>query len=459
VALLSGFAFGLVPALRATRRPLRDSLSHGTRVASDGHFLLGTLAVAEVALALVLLTGAGLLIRSFAKLQQVQLGFRPENVVSMKLELSRGRYDDQARLTSFRGAMLDALGALPGSESVGVTNTQPLGNAVLGWTYTPEGESDARRAVMVGVGGDYFRSMGISLRAGRAFTAADGANGTGVVIVSEALEHEVWPGESALGKRLRIADVPAPPSFLPGGAAASGSRSTRRAGPDGERWVTVVGVVSDALRKKLVDAPSAGIYFPFDQIYETMSFNPASRTLAANLHFTVRTTANIAATERAMREAVRRVDRDQPIASIQSMNDVVASQRAQPLFRMRILGAFSMVAAVLAMVGTYGVLAYSVTERTREIGIRMALGAESARVMRMVVRRTLILGVTGVGMGAVGALAATRVMSRFLFGISPTDPTTFVATAALLTGAALLAGLVPAWRASSVDPAIALRHE
>lgn len=459
VALVSGFAFGLAPALRATRRPLRESLSHGARVASEGHFLLGTLAVAEVALALVLLTGAGLLIRSFAKLQGVKLGFQPEHVVNMKLELSRGRYDDQARLTSFRSATLDALRALPGSQSVGVTNTQPLGDAVLGWSYTPEGENDARRAVMVGIEGGYFRSMGIPLLAGREFTTADARGTAGVAIVSRALERAVWPGESAVGRRIRIPDLPAPPAFLPGGAAPSGSKGTRVTERDGERWVTVVGVVDDVLRKRLVDAPSPGIYFPFDQIYETMSFNAASRALAANLQFTIRTTGDIATTERAIREVVRHVDRDQPIASIRTMDEIVASQREQPLFRVRILGAFSLVAAVLAMVGTYGVLAYAVTERTREIGIRMALGAESGRVMRMVVRRTLVLSVAGVLLGALGALAGTRVMSRFLFGISPTDPTTFVATAALLTGAALLAGLVPAWRASNVDPAVALRHE
>jgi putative ABC transport system permease protein len=463
VALISGFAFGLAPALRATRRPLRESLSHGTRVASEGHFLLGTLAVAEVALALVLLTGAGLLVRSFAKLQQVRLGFQPEHVVNMKLELSRGRYDDEGRLTSFRSATLDALRALRGSESVGVTNAQPLGDAVLGWSYTPEGESDSRRAVMVGIEGDYFRSMGITLVAGRAFTAADGPGAAGVVIVSQSLAREVWPGESALGRRIRVPDVPAPPAFLPGGsapgAAPNATTGTRRVGADGERWVTVVGVSDDVLRKRLVDAPSPGIYFPFGQIYETMNFNQASRVLVANLQFAVRTTGNVAATERAMREVVRRVDRDQPIASMRSMDDVVASQSAQPLFRMRILGAFSVVAAMLAMVGTYGVLAYSVAERTREIGIRMALGAESARVMRMVVLRTLVLSMTGVILGAIGALGATRVMSRFLFGITPTDPVTFAATAALLTGAALLAGFVPAWRASSVDPVVALRHE
>jgi putative ABC transport system permease protein len=459
VALVSGIALGLVPALRATRRPLRESLSHGTRVASEGHFLLGALAVAEIALALVLLTGAGLLMRSFAKLQQVDLGFHPENVVSMKLELSRGRYDDATRMAAFRSSVLEELRGLPDSASVGVTNTQPLGDAVLGWSYTPQGESASRRAVIVGIGGDYFRSMGISVLAGRAFTSTDDASAPGVAVVSKTLARKVWPGESAVGKRIRIPDIPAPPAFLRGKTPSSDTSSTRIAGPDGERWLTVVGVVSDVLRRNLVDAAAPGVYLPFEQIYQTMSFNQASRALAANIEFTVRTSAEEATVERAMREIVRRVDGDQPIASITSMQDVVAGQREQPLFRTRLLGVFSLMAVLLAVVGIYGVLAYSVTERTREIGIRMAMGAESAQVMRMVVRRTLVLGVIGVAIGSAGALAATRVMAKFLFGVSPTDPLTFVATAALLTGVALLAGLVPAWRASIVDPVVALRHE
>ena len=459
VALLSGLAFGLAPALRATRRPLRESLSHGTRVASEGHLLLNTLAVAEIALALVLLTGAGLLIRSFAKLQQVDLGFRPENVVAMKLQLSRGRYDDEASMTAFRNTVVDELSALPGSASVGVTNAQPLGDAVLRWSYTPQGESALRQAIIVGIGGDYFRSMGISVLAGRAFTGIDDASAPGVAIVSETLARNVWPGKNAVGQRISIPDLPAPPAFLRGKRGASDAASTRRADSNGERWLTVVGVVSDVLRKNLVDAPSAGIFLPFAQMYQTMSFNGQSRALAANVEFTVRTTAEATTVERAMRAIVRRVNSNQPIAAIATMRDVVAGQRAQPLFRTRLLGAFSLMAVVLAVVGIYGVLAYSVTERTREIGIRMAMGAESARVMRMVVGRTLMLGVIGVAIGAMGALAATRVMTKFLFGVSSTDPLTFVATAALLTCVALLSGLVPAWRASSVDPMVALRHE
>jgi predicted permease len=460
IALLSGLAFGLAPALRATRRPLRESLSHGTRVASEGHRLLSGLAVAEIALALVLLTGAGLMIRSFARLRQVDLGFRPENVVTMTVDLARGKYDNEARIREFRDRVIEGLERLPASRAIGAVSWRPLDDAALSWMFTVEGHASSERGVLVaGVAGDYFRSMGIPLLDGRTFTSSDDAGAPGVVIVSQSLARKTWPNERAIGKRITIPDLPPPPPFLRRAAASRDTMSANQRGPRATRWLTVVGIVGDVVSQRLTQAPTAGVYLPLDQMSQTLTFYPETPGLFAYINFTVRASGDPVPVERAMREIVHRIDSDQPIASVAAMSDIVAGEREQPLFRTRLLTIFSLLALVLAAVGVYGVLAFSVAERTREIGIRMAMGAESGRVMRMVVTRTLMLGLLGVAIGAAGALAATRVIAKFLFDVSPTDPVTFGATAVLLMGIALLAGLVPARRASNVDPMVALRHE
>jgi len=460
VALLCGLAFGLTPALRATRRPLRDSLSHGTRVASEGRFLLSALAVAEIALALVLLTAAGLMIRSFARLRAVDLGFKPENVVTMSLAPVRERYDSEAKVRDLRDRVIEALRQLPESRTVGAVNFPPLGDGWLSWRFTAEGNASQQRGIFTaGISGDYFRAMGIPLISGRMFTSADDAGAPGAVIISLTVARKEWRNESAVGKRITIPDLPAPPPFLKkvGGSSDSGSVAKRRSNSD--RWLTVVGVVGDVMQEDLTHAPAAAIYLPFDQIGETLTFHSEMPGPFGHISFMVRTAGDPAPVEGAMREIVRRVDADQPIESIAAMPVVVAGKREQPLFRTRLLTTFSLIALVLAVVGIYGVLAFSVAERTREIGIRMAMGAESGQVVRMVVGQTLILGAIGVAIGAAGSFAATRVIAKFLFGVTATDPLTFIATAALLMVVTLLAGVVPARRASSVNPVVALRHE
>jgi putative ABC transport system permease protein len=460
VALLCGLVFGLAPALRATKRPLRESLSHGTRVASEGGVLLRTLAVAEIALALVLLTCAGLMIRSFARLRAVDLGFHPENVATMSLIPVKGKYDSEAKLRNIRDRVIEALRQLPQPITVGAINFPPLGYAGLWWRLTAEGSAvEEREIVTAGISGDYFRAIGIPVLSGRTFTNADDASAPGVVIVSRLLASKEWPNQPAVGKRISMPDLPAPPSFLKKAGSRSDSSSGDHPRAKLQRWLTVVGVVGDVVQENLTDAPSATIYLPLEQIGQTLTFHPEMPGSQGHIVFVTRTSGDPKSVERAMREIVRGIDGDQPIESIAAMPVVVTGQQEQPLFRTRLLSVFSMIALALAVIGIYGVLAFSVAERTREIGIRMAMGAESGQVVRMLVGQTLLLGATGVTIGAAGSFAATRVIAKFLFGVTPTDPMTFIVTAALLMVVTLLAGVVPARRASSVDPVLALRHE
>jgi predicted lysophospholipase L1 biosynthesis ABC-type transport system permease subunit len=226
-----------------------------------------------------------------------------------------------------------------------------------------------------------------------------------------------------------------------------------------QRWLTVVGVVGDVVQENLTHVPTATIYLPLEQIGQTLTFHPEMPGSQGHIAFMVRTAGDPKAVERAMRAIVRGADGDQPIESIAAMPTVVAGERELPLFRTRLLTVFSLIALLLAVVGSYGVLSFSVAQRTREIGIRMAMGAESGQIVRMVVGHTLVLGAIGVAIGAAGSFAATRVIAKFLFDVTPTDPTTFIATAALLIVVTLLAGVIPARTASSVNPVVALRHE
>lgn len=275
VALLCGLAFGLTPALRAMRRPLRECLSHGTRVASDGGVLLRALAVAEIALALVLLTGAGLMIRSFARLRAVDLGFHPENVATISLAPVRERYDSEAKLRNFRDRVIEALRRLPQSRAVGAVNFPPLGPAGLYWRLTAESStSQDREIITAGISGDYFRAMGIPLLSGRTFTNADDTGGPGVVIVSRLLASKEWPNQPAVGKRITIPDLPAPPPFLKRVGSTSDSGSADHSRARLERWLTVVGVVGDVVQEHLTQARAATIYLPLEQIGQTLTYHP-----------------------------------------------------------------------------------------------------------------------------------------------------------------------------------------
>ncbi len=432
VSVITGIVFGLAPAFQATKRELREALSLGGRTLTGRHEgLRNALVVAEIALALVLLTGAGLMLKSFLRLRTVNPGFRPENVLTMTVELPDAVYQTAPRMQAFHQRMLARLSNLPGVLVAGAVNLSPLGGYLTRGDFQLEGGRPMPHGYMVDkpcVSPGYFRTMGIRLLRGRDFTVRDNASAPGVVIVSQSVARRLWPGEDAIGKRVTEENHPKP-----------------------EDWLTIVGVVDDIRQTGLAKDPDPALYYPYLQVSRLFWLGRMS--------FAVRTASDPLRLATAMRAALREVDRDLPVQRLATMQDLILADAAEPRFQTRLLGAFSLLALILAAVGIYGVLAYSVTQRTHEIGIRMALGAETGDVLHMVLRRTLMLAGAGIALGAAGALAVTRVLAKFLFDVKPTDPVTFVAVAVLLACVALAAGLVPARRATRVDPMVALRYE
>jgi len=432
VSLVSGLLFGLAPALQATRRELRESLSRSGRTMTGQHEgLRGALVVSEIALALVLLAGAGLMLKSFLQLRAVNPGFRAENVLTMTVELPDTVYRTPPEVHAFDQRTLARLANLPGVVAAGAVNLSPLGLFLTRGDFQLEGGRLFPRHYSVDklcVSSGYFRTMGIAMRRGRDFTERDNAGAPGVVIVSQSAGMRVWPGEDPVGKRITEAEHPKP-----------------------EDWFTIVGVVDDIRQMSLAANPDPALYYPYLQVQQPYWLS--------RMTFAVRTASNPMQLAAAMRGVLREVDRDQPVMAMTTMQEMMAASTAEPRFQTRLLGAFSLIALILSAVGIYGVLAYTVTQRTNEIGIRMALGAESADVLRMVLRRTLILAAVGIALGTAAALAVTRVLAKFLFEVKPTDTVTFIAVAALLAGVALLASAIPARRAAKVDPMVALRYE
>jgi predicted permease len=429
-SLVTGVVFGLVPAIRATRGAVRNALAATSRTMTgrDGR-LRGALVVAEIALALVLLAGAGLMVQSFVRMRTLELGFKPAKVATMTVDLPDASYQSAASMQEFHRAMLDRLSRAPGVASAAAVNFVPLGAALIRGDFTlpgghtrPPGFIVAKPAVSPG----YFKTMGIRLLSGREFTTADAGSAPRVVIVSKTVADKIWPGQTAVGQLVSMSDDPGPGD-----------------------WISVVGVVDDVAQEGLTGQRDAAMYSPYAQ--HTHAF------FLQHMTFVVRATTDARDLFPAMRQALREVDRMQPIGSIITMDGTIAATVADPLFHARLIGVFSAFALLLAGIGIYGVIAYSVAERTHEIGIRVALGAVRGDVMRMVLRRVLLLVIPGVVIGVVGALVTTRVLSTLLFQIKPNDPVTFAGVAALLILVAIVAGVVPARRASRVDPLVALR--
>jgi putative ABC transport system permease protein len=430
VSLVTGVAFGLIPAIRATRTPLRASLAATPRGVSgrDGS-VRGALVIAEIALALVLLAGAGLMTQSFLRMRHLDVGFQPTGLATVTVDLPATSYPSASAMQTFHATMLDRLARTPGVESAAAVNFSPLGSALVRGDFQLDGGRTRPRNYLVAkpsVSPGYFRTMGIRLLRGREFTKRDDAASPGVVIVSKSVADHVWPGMSALGQRVSMKDKPGPGD-----------------------WLTVVGVVDDIAQRGLDGKRDPAIYQPYAQLAQSFFLE--------HMTFVVRATDRPELLLGAMRRALREVDRSQPVGSIGTLDATIAMTVAEPLFQARLIGVFSALALLLAGIGIYGVVAYSVAERTHEIGIRVALGAVGGDVVRLVMRRVLTLVVPGVGLGVVGALAVTRVLTTFLFGVKPNDPATFAAVAATLVVVAFLAGLVPARRATRVDPLVALR--
>jgi predicted permease len=428
VAVLTGILFGLAPALRSSRVNLSETLKEGGRslVGSGHHRLRNLLVVTEIALSLVLLIGAGLLIRSFIRVQQVEPGFVPQNVLSMRLAVVGPAYKEDPSRVNFYQQLWERIRQLPGVESAGGVSVLPLSGGI-GWGgigiegYDPSQAIQADQRI---ASAGYFETMKIPLVRGRYFTEQDTKDSMQVVIVDENLARTYWPNADPVGKRLKQ-----------GGVNSNAP------------WLTVVGVVGNVKQYALDTDSRVALYRPHPQ------------TPGNAMYVAIRTTADPASMVAAVTREVRAMEPNAPIFDVKTMQQWLSESLARRRFAMLMLGLFAAVAMLLAAVGIYGVMSYTVAQRTREIGIRVALGARTNDVLRLVVRQGMTLTGIGVGIGLVVAIAATRLMASLLFGVRATDPITFVAIALLLAGVALLACLLPARRATRVDPMIALRHE
>jgi putative ABC transport system permease protein len=431
VALVTGFAFGIVPALQSSKPNLNQSLAEGRGAgeATRKRRLRSILVVCEIALALVLMVGAGLLMKSFYKLMNVDPGFNADNVVTMRVALPRTRYPELHQSAAFFVALNERVSALPGVETAGATSTLPLGGGGTDADFIIEGQPEARPgeqdpvAWYSSVTPEYFKSMGIKLIKGRFFTDQERADSSGAVIIAEAMARRYFPGEEPLGQRI--------------GSGGGGQI----------RWREIVGVVADVKQFGLETEARPTLYLPHSQ--------SPSRLMV----LTIRATSDPLNLAAAVRAQVTALDNNLAVSNIRTMEEVVGRSVASPRFTLLLLGAFAGLALILAALGIFGLISYSVTQRTHEIGLRMALGAGASDVLKMVVGEGAVLALIGVALGLVGAFAATRMMSSLLFDVSATDPLTYSLIALLLVGVALTASFIPARRAVKVDPMAALRCE
>ena len=436
LSILTGVIFGLAPALQGSRLNLNATLKEGGSRATGGgsrHRLRGLLVVVEVSMALVLLIGAGLLLKSFTRLRDTKLGFSPDHVLTASVTLPEAAYPTAAQVKEYYQQSLTRLATLPEVEAVAIVNSLPLGNpsVVIQGDLTVEGEPKERPGAWtskLAASADYFRALGIPLLKGRTFNERDTADSPGVVIISEVLAHNLWPNEDAIGKRLNV-----------GFARA--------------KWSEVVGVVGDVRQWELGAPPAPAAYHPLAQVADSR------RWFVGEMTFVIRTAAEPRSLIAGLRSELQSVDKDLPLYNVAVMEQVVAKRVTDPRFYALLLGSFSALALILAAAGIYSLIAYSVTQRTHEIGIRLALGAQAGDVVRLVVRQGMALVLAGLVIGVAGALILTRVLSEFLYQVSVTDPSTFALLSCLLAAIALLACYVPGRRATKVDPIVALRHE
>ena len=428
---LMGILFGLVPALQATGERVRDFLSlSGPLVTARRQRLRGALVVSEIALALVLLTGAGLMLKSFMRMRTVDPGFRTQRILTMTVDLPDSTYPTTPAIQAFHAQILEKLSNLPAIIAAGAVNWMPLQPALVRGDFHLEGGRRLPPGYMVAkpaVSPHYFSVMGIRLLQGRRFTEQDNSSAAGVAIVSQSVVNTLWPGEEPIGKRITLEDDAKP-----------------------QDWLTIVGVVDDIRQQSLAEQPQPAIYQPLQQV--------ARPFFLSHMSYVVRTVQKPQSVAAALRGVLHQVDTGQPV-EIAALTDLVDANVAEIWFQTRLISIFSILALFLAGIGIYGVLAYAVTERTREIGIRMALGAKKSDVTRMLLKRTLLLVMAGVAFGGCGALVLTRVLAKFLFEVKPTDPATFLSVAAILALTGIIAGLLPAQRATRVDPVVALRWE
>jgi putative ABC transport system permease protein len=429
ITLLTGMIFGLVPALQASKPNLNEVMKDAGRGSTESgrrQLIRSTLVVLEVASALVLLVGAGLMIKSFWRLQQVDPGFNPNNALTASVALPRRKYPEEDQQAAFYKQLIEKLATLPGVQTAGAGNVIPLSNDyVLGFVIEgrpplPPGAGQSTNYYAVSA--DYFKAMGIPLLRGRVFTEQDTKNTTRVAVINDSMAKKFFPNEDPIGKRIHVTNGP----------------TTFR---------EIVGIVGDVKHYSLEQTATLQTYEPYTQ-------QPFS-----NMTLVVRTAGDPTSLSSAIRNEVLKLDKEQPVSTITTLDQLVSTSIAQQKFSMLLLGVFAAVAMLLAAIGIYGVLSYAVTQRTHEIGIRMALGAGRRDVLRLVMGHGMILTGIGVALGLMAAFLLTRLMSTLLFSVNATDPLTFGLIPLLLVTIALLACWIPARRATQVDPLVALHYE
>jgi len=433
LAIGSTLLFGLIPALQVSRPNVNESLQQGAKGSTGGlhtNRLRAFLVVSQVSLSLLLLAGAGLLIKSFLNLRATDPGFDPVRLLTLQINLPRARYPDLDQQVRAHDAIMEKLAVIPGVESAGGVNPLPLGGNIRNQSFMVSGAAPLPRGNHPGGGylivkPEYFKAMKIPVRQGRTFNRTDTKDSPLVVMINEAFARKYFPDRNPIGQQVMI------------------DRPENQAPP-----CEVVGVVGNSRHDSLAEPPGPELYVPFAQD-PTRSLDVVLRVSSTNL---VGLQADV-------KRAVHEVDKDLFVPRLEPMTTFLSSQLAQPRFNMMLLAVFAGVAMILAAIGIYGVISYSVTQRTREIGIRMALGAQKTQMLGMVLRQSLTLVVIGIVLGFVVALAATRVMATLLYGVGANDISTFAIVIFLLSTAALLASYIPARRAMKVDPMVALRYE
>jgi putative ABC transport system permease protein len=438
VSLGTGLLFGIVPALRTAKLDLRETLNEGSRGSTEGpgqHRVRGTLVAVEIALAMLLLVGAGLLLRSFSRLQEIAPGFQADHLLVADLPLSQTTYANPEQRFEFYDRLVERAKTLPGVRSAAAASFLPVsgGGGLLHFNIAgrpPKSPHDYVAAGYRTITPNYFETLGVPLLQGRLLRPADKEKAPAVVLINATMAHTYFSGENPLEKRIQLGATPDPDPQNPS--------------------MEIVGVVGDVLQGLGLD-PKAEMYLPYRQADQVLP--------VFQLSVLLRTAGDPLLQASALRSALAEIDPNQPLVRVRTMEDNMAATVAQPRFRTWLIGIFAALALLLAAVGIYGVMSYSVTQRTSEIGIRVALGAQPSDVFRIVVSEGLRLALLGVAVGFVAALVLTRVLRSFLYGISASDPLTFAGVAVLLTLVGVAASFFPARRATRVDPIVALRYE